>query len=97
MEWLKNIALPQSAEHIQLLGYILVLVLLLFTSFSGIILWGTFLSVYFKRREKKYLDNKYRKIAKDIIELVLINRTNGLIFCIIPLLTVILIFLLVLF
>ena len=92
MEWLKKIALPQSAEHIELLNYMFVIVLILFTSFSSIIFWGTFLSLYYKRKERKYLASKYRFISKDIIEIVLVNKTIGLIFCIIPLITIILIF-----
>ncbi len=42
--------------------------------------------------KKKHLDDKYRRMAKDIIELVTINRSTGLVLGIIPLITAILIF-----
>ena len=52
MEWLQNITLPQSLEHIELLHYLLVISLFIFISFVSIIFWGTGLSVYFKVNEK---------------------------------------------
>jgi cytochrome c len=92
MEWLQNITLPQSLEHIELLHYLLVISLFIFISFASVIFWGTGLSVYFKSNEKKHLDDKYGKIAKDIIKLVTINKSTGLILGIVPLITAILIF-----
>ena len=92
MEWLQNISLPQSLEHIELLSYFLVISLFIFISFASVIFWGTGLSVYFKSNEKKHLDDKYGKIAKDIIKLVTINKSTGLILGIVPLITLILIF-----
>ena len=73
MEWLQNITLPQSLEHIELLQFMLVISLFIFISFISIIFWGTGLSLFFKVNEKKHLDDKYRRMAKDIIELVTIN------------------------
>jgi len=92
MEWLQNITLPQSLEHIELLHYLLVISLFIFISFVSVIFWGTGLSVYFKVNEKKYLDDKYRRIAKDIIKIVTINKNTGVILGIVPLITAILIF-----
>lgn len=92
MEWLQNITLPQSLEHIELLYYLLVISLFIFISFVSVIFCGTGLSVYFKVNEKKYLDDKYRRIAKDIIEIVTINKNTGVILGIVPLITAILIF-----
>jgi len=92
MEFLRNIALPQSAEHIELLHYILVLILFLFIPFISIILWGTVLSVYFKMKEKISLNEYHRQISKDVIELVTVNKSIGVILGIVPLFTAILIF-----
>ena len=91
MEFLKDIALPQSAEHIQLLYYILILLLFLFIPFVSAVFGGTVLSVYYKKKEKISLDENYRKFSQDIIELVSINKNVGLILGIVPLFTVILI------
>ncbi len=53
MEWLQNITLPQSLEHIELLQYMLVISLFIFISFISVIFWGTGLSLFFKVYEKK--------------------------------------------
>ena len=92
MEFLKDIALPQSAEHIQLLHYMLILVLFLFVPFISVIFWGTGISLYFKSKEIRELDDNCRKFSKDIIELVTINKSVGIILGVVPLLTSILIF-----
>jgi len=92
MEWLQNISLPQSLEHIELLQYLLVISLFIFISYISVVLWGTGLSVYFKSIEKRTDDEKYKRIAKDIVELVTINKSTGVILGIVPLITLILIF-----
>jgi len=92
MEFLKDIALPQSAEHIQLLYYILILLLFLFIPFISAVFGGTVLSVHYKKKEKIELDDNYRKFSQDIIELVTINKNVGLILGIVPLLSILLIF-----
>ncbi len=92
MEWLRNLALPQSAEHIQLLGYMFVIVQTIFISFTGLIFWGTIISIYFKKKAQNDLDPVYKNAAQDIIHLILFNRTTGLLFSILPLVAIILIF-----
>ena len=92
MEFLKNIALPQSADHIQLLYYLLVLVLFLFIPFIGTLFGGTALSLYFKRLGKRKNDERYSRFSRYIIEIVTVNKSVGIILGIIPLLTAILIF-----
>lgn len=91
MEWLKNFTLPQSTEHIELIGYMLVIVMMLFIVFSSIILWGTLISIYLKRKASKDLDVKYELLSKDIMDTVLFNKMTGIMFCILPGITVILI------
>lgn len=92
MEFLKDIALPQSAEHIQLLHYMLIMILFLFIPFISAIFGGTVLSVYYKKKEKTDLDENCRKFSQDIIELVTVNKKAGFILGLVPLLTAIIIF-----
>ena len=92
MEFLKDIALPQSAEHIQLLHYMLILILFLFIPFIGAIFGGTVLSVFYKKKEKIDLDENHRKFSQDIIEIVTVNKSVGFILGLVPLLTAIIIF-----
>ncbi len=79
MEFLKDIALPQSAEHIQLLHYMLILILFLFIPFISAVFGGTALSVFYKKKEKIDLDENCRKFSQDIIELVTVNKNVGFI------------------
>lgn len=91
MEWLKNIALPQSADHIELLGYLLVLVMLIFITFISIILWGTIISIYLKKKETKDLNITYSRLSRVVMDIVLFNKTTGIMFCILPLITILII------
>ncbi len=50
MEFLDKLVLPQSAEHIQLLHYLLTMILFLFLPFIGAIFGGSALSLYYRRK-----------------------------------------------
>ncbi len=92
MEFLDKIILPQSAEHIELLHYMMILVLSIFIPFISIIFGGTFLSVYYGSKFKKNNNTHYKIYSKDIIESVTVNNAVGVILGIVPLLTSIFIF-----
>ena len=92
MEFLDKIILPQSAEHIELLHYIMLLLLSIFLPFISIIFGGTFLSVYYSIKFRKKNNIHYKIYSKDIIETVTVNNAVGVILGIVPLLTSILIF-----
>jgi cytochrome c551/c552 len=92
MEFLDNLVLPQSSEHIELLHYMLILIFFLFVPFISIILGGTSLSLYYRRKGINEGNKVYLKFAKDVIELVTINKSIGIILGIVPLFTSILIF-----
>lgn len=92
MEFFDNLVLPQSAEHIELLHYMLSLIQILFVTFISIVFGGLILSLYFKRKGLKKSDNVSLNFAKDIIEFVTINNSVGLILGIVPLLTAVIIF-----
>jgi cytochrome c len=92
MEFLDKLILPQSAEHIQLLHYIAILVFSLFVPFISIIFGGTFLSVHYAKKSRKENNVLYKKYSKDIIEYVTVNNGVGVILGIVPLFTSIIIF-----
>jgi cytochrome c len=92
MEFLDNLVLPQSAEHIELLHYMLSLVLILFIPFISIVFGGLVLSLNHKRKGLKNSDSNSLKYAKDVIQFVTVNNGVGVILGIVPLLTAILIF-----
>lgn len=92
MEFLNNFVLPQSAEHIELLHYMLLIVLFLFIPFISIVFGGIFLSVLYKKKAEKKNDNFYLRLAIDIAEITTINKSVGFILGIAPILTSILIY-----
>lgn len=92
MELLDKLVLPQSSEHLQLLHYLLMLIFFLFIPFIGMIFGGTALSLYFKRKAGKTLNNNYGRFAKEIIEIVTINKSSGVILGIVPLLSVVMMY-----
>jgi cytochrome c len=92
MEFLNNFVLPQSAEHIELLHYMLIIVLFLFIPFISSVFGGIFLSVVYKNKANKHNNNFYFRLSKDVAEITTINKSAGFIFGIIPLITAILIY-----
>ena len=92
MDFLDNLILPQSAEHIELLHYMLILMLVLFVPFVSIIFGGTFASIHYGKKFRKTKTLFYKKFSKDVIESVTINNGVGVILGIVPLVAAILIF-----
>jgi len=92
MEFLNNFVLPQSAEHIELLHYMLLIVLFLFIPFISTVFGGIFLSVVYKNKANKYNNNFYLRLSKDIAEITTINKSAGFIFGVVPLVAAILIY-----
>lgn len=92
MDFLDKLVLPQSAEHIELLHYMLILILALFVPFISIIFGGTFASIHYGKKFRKTKTLYYKKFSKDIIEYVTVNNGVGVILGLVPLLAAILIF-----
>jgi|WetSurMetagenome_2_1015567.scaffolds.fasta_scaffold36684_3 cytochrome c len=92
MDFLDKLVLPQSAEHIELLHYMLILILALFVPFISIIFGGTFASIHYGKKFRKTKTLYYKKFSKDIIEYVSVNNGVGVILGLVPLLAAIIIF-----
>ena len=92
MEFLNNFVLPQSAEHIELLHYMLLLVLFLFIPFISIVFGGIILSVSYRRKGEKENNKFYLRLAKEIAEITTINKSVGFILGVAPIIASILIY-----
>lgn len=92
MEFLNNFVLPQSAEHIVLLHYMLLILLFLFIPFISIVFGGTILSIIYDKKGKKENSNYYSRLAKEIVEITTINKSVGFILGVAPVLTAIIIY-----
>ncbi len=91
MEFLDNLVLSQSKEHIFLLHTLMVAALFLFVPFLSIILGGTFLSAYFRRRSERKNDKISWQMAKDVIDFSTISKGAGFMLGVVPVLGIILI------
>lgn len=87
MDFLEKFVLPQSAHHMILLKYLLVLTFILFIPYISALFGSFSLSLYFKRRTSKSSDIKYLKLSKDLIDLVTFNKGVAFVLGIVPLLS----------
>mgnify|MGYP000997331940 FL=1 len=92
MEFLDNLVLPQSAEHISLLHYMTMLILFLFLPFISMVLGGATLSIFYKIKGLKENNSTYKQFSKDLIEITTINKSSGVILGMVPILALVLIF-----
>ena len=92
MEFLNNFVLPQSAEHIELLHYMLLVVFFLFIPFIGMVFGGVLTSVIYKHKAQKENGKYYFRFAKEIVDITTINKSVGLILGVVPIITALLIY-----
>lgn len=88
MDFLENLVIPASAQHLALLKIILVLSMLIFLPFFGMLLGGTAFSVIFNAYGRKIKNKLFVRFAKDIIDKLAINRFVGVGLGVLPLLSI---------
>lgn len=88
MNFLENIALPQSFQHIELLSYLILLTLVILLPYLGILFGSTILSIMFNRKGRVYKNNTYIKFSKDLIDLITINKSSAVALGLLPILSV---------
>ena len=92
MDFFNSLVIPQSADHIKLLHYMLILILFLFIPFISVVFGGTILSLFYRGKGYRDKNELYLKFSKDIAEITTVNKSMGVILGIVPMLTAILIF-----
>jgi cytochrome c len=88
MNFLDNFVIPSGVEHTALLNILQILTLLIFLPFTGMILGGTILSVYFNGKGIKENNTLYTRFAKDIMDKILVKRSAGFAFGVLPIATI---------
>lgn len=89
MEFLENSVLPQSAHHLELLKYLVVLAFLLLIPYMSTLLGTTFLSVIFNRKGNKSGNHFHLKFSKELVDIVTFNKSVVFALGIVPFLSVI--------
>jgi hypothetical protein len=63
MEFLDNLVLPQSAEHLKLINYLLVLIFFLFIPYIGLLLVTSILSLIYRGKGKRGGNDLYTELV----------------------------------
>ncbi len=91
MELLNNIFLPPSADHLHLIKYLILIVYFIHIPFISLLLGGTILSVFFRLLSGNDRQSPYWQISQDIIDLLILRKSAGIILGVLPLIVLILI------
>jgi len=88
MDFLDNLVIPATSPHLNLLKVMLVMAMLIFLPFFGMLLGGTAFSVIFNAYGRKIRNKQFIRLAKDIIDKLTLNRFVGVGLGVIPLLAI---------
>jgi cytochrome c len=92
MEFLDKLVLPQSAEHINLLHLIAIIVQFIFIPFLSLVFGGTLFSIIYRNKGLKEQNPHFIRFSSELINLTTFNNTFGVILGIVPPLILLLIF-----
>ncbi|MDD8017980.1 MAG: cytochrome c [Bacteroidota bacterium] len=84
MDFLKQIALPQSAGEITVLHFVLNFVYIIFLPFVSYLFGALVLSLYYGRFGRKHSDAYAVNLSKDILEHILPNKSILFLFGVVP-------------
>lgn len=92
MEFLDKLVLPQSAEHINLLHLIAIIVQFIFIPFLSLVFGGTLFSIIYRNKGLKEQNPHFIRFSSELINLTTFNNTFGVVLGIVPPLILLLIF-----
>jgi cytochrome c len=87
MEFIDELVIPATANHVLLIKYMLMISLLLFIPYLGMVLGATFLSTRYAKKGKIEGNNNYKRFAKDVIEKLTITQGAELALGVVPVLS----------
>lgn len=89
---LENLALPVSGSHLSLLSFLMMLAMVSFTIYTGIVFGSMILSYIFKREYNKTGNELQNKFSQDVIGVITTNPTTWFGFGLMPLLAIIMMY-----
>ena len=87
MDLLDKSILPQSAHHLMLLKYLLVITTLIFFTYTSILFGSLFFSLFFRRRGVRTGSRIDHRFAGELIDLVTFNKSVSFALGVVPLLS----------
>jgi cytochrome c len=85
MDFLKNLFIPPSTDHLVLVKYIILLIYFVYIPFISVFFGGTFFSILFRLLSGKNKNSLYWRVSKDFIETLVFRKTAGVLLGILPL------------
>lgn len=85
MDFLDHSVIPQSANHLILLKYLLGLTYILFLPYISVLFGILVFSLYFKRKSDKTNNDIYQEFSKQLIDIITFNKGIAFVLGILPL------------
>ncbi len=89
MEFLDNLVLPQSSEHMVLLRYLLILTFVLMIPYLSSLVGLLGYSLFYARFGKKKNNHTYLRFAKEVISIITMNKSMAFALGVVPFLSAI--------
>lgn len=87
MDFLDKLVLPQSAHHMVLIKYLLVLANILLVPYLSVLTGSLIFSIFFKRRAERSNNPHSYRFSKELVDLVTFNKSVAFALGIVPLLS----------
>jgi cytochrome c len=86
MDFLNNLFLPPSADHLHLVHFLILVIYFIHIPFISLLLGGTFFSVYFRVLAGNRQDSRHWRVSRDFIDTLVFRKTAGIFLGVLPLL-----------
>src|SRR3989339_1345871 len=87
MEFLDKAILPQSAHHMVLIKYLIVVAFVILIPYLSILLGNLAYSLYFRKRAIRENNENFYKLSEDMIEMITFNKSVAFALGIVPMLS----------
>ncbi len=78
MDFLDQLVIPPNETHVQVLKFILILSLMLFSAYVGILFGSSMLATFFNRRYKKSHNRRDYNFARDLMDTLTASKNVGI-------------------
>ncbi|MCX6173578.1 MAG: hypothetical protein NTZ27_02355 [Ignavibacteriales bacterium] len=89
MEFLDKAILPQSAHHMVLIKYLIVVAFVILIPYLSLLFGNLAYSLYFRKRGIKENNENFYKLSEDLIEMITFNKSVAFALGIVPMLSLI--------
>jgi cytochrome c len=86
MDFLNNLFLPPSADHLHLVHFLILVIYFIHIPFISLLLGGTFFSVFFRILAGNRQDSRHWRVSRDFIDTLVFRKTAGIFLGVLPLL-----------